>query len=387
MRFLFLLSSICLLVLANVGTCIVDTGLDQNSNWPRQQSTTGYISMNSAYGQLYLLREDGSNVTKLVDFDTENTQEVIHDVVWSPDGSRVALEVDGKGCVCIYLMNADGSKLTKLTQGPNDQFPAWSPDGKKIAFSRRLEDHDDNFQIYVISADGEGETQLTTSPSSDEGPKWSPDGKHIVYMSYPLPQDFSVSQIYMIGDDGSNPRKLTNGDYGNNWPQWSPNGKQIAFESSRDGHWQIFVMNIDGTGQTNLSKSAFDDTTPKWSPDGKYIAFRRYQSSDEKDFKAVGAFILSLGRSSTTHIEKRDNDSNVTTYQPEGFAWSPDSKRIALGIQDVYGESLYIADVSCLSRTEGCSSVTIIDFIKKYNLYEKVSHVLGGSVSWFLRKD
>ncbi len=83
-----------------------------------------------------------------------------------------ALHSDRDGNFEIYVMNADGTAQTNLTNNPaDDAFPAWSPDGTKIAFDTN---RDGNFEIYVMNADGTNPTRLTDNPARDESPSWSP---------------------------------------------------------------------------------------------------------------------------------------------------------------------------------------------------------------------
>jgi Tol biopolymer transport system component len=91
---------------------------------------------------------------------------------WSPDGTRLAYSAfDGTGAA-IFVINADGSGATQLTEsGAFDRSPAWSPDGTKIAFSS---DRDGNDEIYVMNADGTAETRLTNAPGFDSKPDWQP---------------------------------------------------------------------------------------------------------------------------------------------------------------------------------------------------------------------
>ena len=105
----------------------------------------------------------------------------------------------------IYVMNVDGTGLTRLTDDPAvDVYPAWSPDGSRIAFTSTRDGHNN---IYVMNADGTGVTQLTTSTGSvgSQAPAWC--GTRIAYMS----DDFfrSFPDVYVMNDDGSGQTRLT----------------------------------------------------------------------------------------------------------------------------------------------------------------------------------
>jgi len=91
----------------------------------------------------------------------------------SPDGTRIAFQSNRDGNYEIYVMDADGSNQTNLTNNPaDDMFPVWSPDGTKIAF---MSNRDGNWEIYVMNADGSNQTNLTNNIGDDMYPMWSPD--------------------------------------------------------------------------------------------------------------------------------------------------------------------------------------------------------------------
>ncbi|MHC4414021.1 MAG: right-handed parallel beta-helix repeat-containing protein [Planctomycetota bacterium] len=145
--------------------------------------------------------------------------------------------------------------------------------GGKIAFQS---DRDSNAEIYVMNADGSGQTRLTNDAGADVAPCWSPDGTKIVFAS----NRASGYEIYTMDADGSNVTPLTNTSGDNNEPVWSPDGTKIAFQSFRDSDWEIYVMNANGSAQTNISNTAGTDQDPAWSPDGTKIAFVSLRGGD-----------------------------------------------------------------------------------------------------------
>lgn len=167
----------------------------------------------------------------------------------------------------LYLMSLEGSGQAQLTSSlGNDVDPVWSPNGTKIAFSST---RDGNSEIYVINADGSGATRLTSNAGDDTEPTWSPDGTNIAFTS----NRDGNSEIYLMGADGSGVTRLTSNAAADNAPAWSPTNNKIAFVSARDGNSEIYGMNTDGTGVVRLTSNSALDAAPAWSPDGLSIAF------------------------------------------------------------------------------------------------------------------
>jgi hypothetical protein len=240
----------------------------------------------------------------------------------TPSG-RIAFTraLDGNGEV--YVMNADGTGQTNITNNPAwDGFPAWSPDGSKIAFHSNR-----NWDIWIMNADGSGQTNLTNNPAWDGFPAWSPDGSKIAFES----DRDGNSEIYVMNADGSGQTNLTNNSADDFWsPAWSPDGSRIAFTSDRDGNWEIYVMNADGTEQSNITNNPADDWGPAWSPDGSKIAFTSFRDGNGE------VYVMNADGTDQANLT---NNPAGETWSP---AWSPDGSRIAFTSDRDGNDEIYV---------------------------------------------
>jgi Tol biopolymer transport system component len=177
----------------------------------------------------------------------------------------------------LHVVNTDGSGRRILTRTAwNLWAPAWSPDGEKLAFERRVGPLAKgqcacDIDVFVMNADGSGQQNLTRNPVYDYRPVWSPDGQKLAFGRY--------RDVWVMNADGSDQRRLTPNPQGDDWPVWSPDGQQIVFTSFRSFNWDVWVMNADGSGHRNLTRNRAQDYFPTWSPDGSKIAFVRTRNS------------------------------------------------------------------------------------------------------------
>ena len=198
--------------------------------------------------EVYVMNADGSRQLRLVRARARGREPL-----WSPDGRRLAF-TRGQGGGSVYVVNVDGSEERNVTRGPGREF-AWSPDGRRIAFASV---RDGNSEIYVVNSDGGGLRRLTRNAGPDLAPAWSPDGRRIAFAG--------SRGIHVMNADGSGQRNLMRKPTRDFAPTWSPDGRRIAFGSMRDGNAEVYVMNADGSGQRNLTRSPWNEGSLAWSP-------------------------------------------------------------------------------------------------------------------------
>ena len=158
--------------------------------------------------------------------------------------------------------------------------PAWSPDGKSLAFTA---ERGGKVDVYTISATGGAELRLTSGPGRNEAPEFTPDGEFIYFNS----NRSGSMQVWRMRPDGASPEQLTDDSYGNLYPHVSPDGKRIVFLSynkqpdvPHDTQVLLRTMTISDKKITFLASftgglGSID--APSWSPDSKRLAFVSYQ--------------------------------------------------------------------------------------------------------------
>jgi Tol biopolymer transport system component len=281
---------------------------------------------------LYVMNADGSRMKRIADYG-----DCRPNARWSPDGSRIVFAAERDDGLCtLYITDADGGRKTILTDAPWNYWGwnreaepvfGWSPDGTRIAFSGNDRKRDD---VYAISVDEGAVTNLTNHPADDEFIAWSPDGRQMLFVSERAitSTEPQVWTLYVMDADGTNPRRLV--DHVRYWPgrgtwvpssdsqivvefedaleneyhvidiecvlanstepgvlpeechyelpqpsgimvfaTWPPGGRQFSYQvivNPNCGAKDIFVVNFDGTGLRNLTNCLADDIDPAWSP-------------------------------------------------------------------------------------------------------------------------
>lgn len=193
---------------------------------------------------------------------------------WSPDGARIAFVSDRvePGIFHLYVANADGSGLTALTSGDvTADWPEWSPDGEWIFFDQRK---GTRIEVARIHYSGGEPVQVTESEEgSDSHVTISPKGMAAFDSNR---EADGLRKIYTMALDGSRVRLVTINPHSNSFPAWSPDGEWLAFrirKSTFSPVSEIHVIKPDATGLRQVTKLGLAATHPAWSPDGTRIVF------------------------------------------------------------------------------------------------------------------
>ena len=209
--------------------------------------TIYFVSNQSGTFEIYSIDINGNGLKRL-------TQGIgsLYAPQLSPDGGKILFTNNGNG---LWVMDPDGSNPHAITS-KDDIDPTWSPDGSMIAFASNRQGQR---QLFVANANGKKVDKVTDLKQMGGRSSWSPDGTKLVFYRGPD----GNHDIYVINMDGSGLKKLTNGG-DNLGPSWSPDGNWIAFTSFRDGNNEIYIMRPDGSHETRLTSSPTSDWQPRW---------------------------------------------------------------------------------------------------------------------------
>ncbi|HCC56546.1 MAG TPA: hypothetical protein DEQ47_04670 [Solibacterales bacterium] len=210
--------------------------------------------------ELYVMNRDGSNLHLL-----RRLEPVIFSAVWSPDGKTLAIaclpdawvnnrpQPSGEPMRAgLFLLPADAQGDPRLLFR-NALTPAWSPDGKKLAFS--VEQPRGTWAMHVAHADGSNDVPLTAPGLSSGSPAWSPDGRSIAFDQ--IADQRGRRQIFVVDAGGSRPRQITtNSNWSCEHAAWSPGGKRLVF-SCRSASTPCGMVSSLGTALPNCDRRIF----------------------------------------------------------------------------------------------------------------------------------
>jgi Tol biopolymer transport system component len=259
------------------------------SSMPQAEKPTGRLVFldygPTDFSVLWTMRADGSGTRRVTR--SRFVEEV--EPEWSPDGRKIAYSRGDKChtdqsnlCNRIWTVNADGSDARRLiplrlpgllaNRDVSFHAPTWAPDGRRIAYEQSIWESQKS-NLYVMNADGSGRRRLTRLRNA-RSPAWSPNGAAIAFTHRPHGEN---REIFVLTLKTGKLRQLTRTKADESLPQWSPDGRRIVYQrwDEEGGDWgEVFVMNADGSGQRNLSRRpGWLDGGPAWSPGGGLIAF------------------------------------------------------------------------------------------------------------------
>ncbi len=234
---------------------------------------------------------------------------------------QIAYASTRTGVAQIYVTGLLSDQAIAVTniQGGACQ-PSWSPDGSRLAFISPCAIKKDTYQgssLYIINADGSGLMQLPAAPGGgDFEPAWSPDGRTIAFTSL---RD-GYMQIYSYGFDNGSVRRLskTSTNRSARQPAWSLNGEHIVYAYQRVNTYELWQMDSSGSNETQLFTSGdeLSNRYPVWSKDGSYILFNQ---SSQTDFTFPSLFSLKLGAdNSALKIDMHVLSVEDVDYSPDG---------------------------------------------------------------------
>jgi Tol biopolymer transport system component len=218
---------------------------------------------------------------------------------WSPDGREIAWNHGGT----IWLMRSDGTGQRRLSGHGFDPGtgPRWSPGGSTLAFAGQG-------NVYLIDGDGTNQRKLVAG----DYPAWSPDGTRLAFVR--------ANDLWIVNTDGSGERRLTsNGLETTSRPDWSPDGRSLVVARAGD----IYLVDAESGGERDLTPGDRPESSPVWSPDGSAIAFAQGYLSNN----CCGGSIYVVRPDGSGLTRLSDGETRDTFDQTP--AWSPDSSRIA----------------------------------------------------------
>ncbi len=311
-----------------------------------------FFSEREGSRDLYLMNADGSNVRQLTH---DNASVWVS--AWSPDGTQIAFTSERDGNREIYVIDADGANLRRLTNNRvSDDIPAWRPSPSTLSQATPPASETPAIAVPPTAAPASPTATPTGShPLSGSG------GGRIVFASK---RDENY-EIYVMNADGTDQRRLTNTPHEEGRPAWSPDCSQIAFESDRSGHFDLYVMNADGSNVRRLTTKG-EDGYPAWSPappgggtGGARIAFSRYDpGSDIYVINADGANLLRLTQTGVGGVDMDIFDPDWSPAPPGGGTGGTQIVCVVDADPDpmVEESSIYVLDVLEVLRDEGDGS-------------------------------
>ncbi len=349
----------------------------------RTDEKIAFVSDRDGNYEIYVMNPDGSDVTRLT-----HDPALDYHPAWSPDGTRIAFASNREGNFDIYVMDPDGSNMRALTSGPkNDYSPSWSPDGRRLVFDRRAGDETvvTEADIFVINSDGTGSREVvgegdgTHRTGHQFDPCWTADGKHVVYVWASDNQtpgaSISISRINGNGSVGMYAFAGTESGevlgFGRTLgPEWAPNDTALAVYALSDSGHDIGV--VSGRGDVAAIQQGTD---PSWSPDSSQLAYE----GKETDPSGLDIFVCNRDGSDerrlTTHPAK-----DIMPAWGGTRTYSRGLLTERLHVLDAYWKRFDDTGIRGIEMGKDGRSATV-------QLQEKAHHFVRSDGDWVLREE
>ncbi len=238
-------------------------------------------------GKLQVIDADGTGFKQIL---SAGDREILSPQ-WDHEGRRIVFMEFWSGHGQLFVQDMASGKRRAITDGKTLDFtPAFSPDGKTLAFSRAIEEGTD---VYTLNINTNCCLQrLTVGRFSDNlSPAFGPDGQRIAFVSTRA----GLAQVYVMAADGTDQQLFAPFDYGvtgaSNAPDWSPDGQAVAFHRGVEGTPQIFVLDVRSRTARQLTSLGRNED-PTWAPDSRHLAF----VSDRSGFRQLWVIDVETGR-------------------------------------------------------------------------------------------
>jgi len=243
--------------------------------------------------------------------------------VWSADGARIAYSSDRSGSKEIYVISVDDRVSRRLTHvGGSGATPRmWSSDGKQLLINSQ-------YQAGVINADGTGWANMGFPTAAVNG-IWSPDSSHLAFITIVGDRPNYTGSLFVADANGSNPTLMFSAGWLSD-PAWSPDGKQIAFQKHDVliNKYRLMIINADGTNPVQIGDQFLLVENPiRWSPDGHRLAFQSV-SAELDVINADGTGLMQLA-----------------TVAASDYIWLRDGSALVVQSSNYYGDRIELVSL------------------------------------------
>ena len=220
---------------------------------------------------------------------------------------RIAFDSDHDSTSDIYTVEPDGTGVLRLTTSRDyEDDPAWSPNGRRIAYIRRQE-------VWVMDADGSDQHRVTHMKDDLADPSWSPDGRRLIFVTIDRARD-----VWTIAPSGSKLRQVTKTRQSEFEPSYAPSGKRISYVRFSGSSNTVITADPDGSRRKALPTVPYGTLNANWSPDGRQLA--QYNADQ------------------TLFLTNSDGSDRKAVGYGNSPAFSPDGRFLAFSDQDPEGE-------------------------------------------------